>query len=73
MPTARTDLRGGQVLELLGGINLLLPLGPLGDNRFAIEFGKPVYQRLDGPQLERDWRVVIGWQKAFKGIPFLND
>lgn len=65
IPTARPDLRGGTAVALLGGINLYLPLGPLGRHRFAIEAGGPVEQWLDGPQLETDWRVVVGWQKAF--------
>ncbi len=65
VPTADPNLRGGAAFELLGGINLSLPLGPLGKHRFAIEAGAPVEQWLDGPQLESDWRVVVGWQRAF--------
>jgi len=65
IPTARPDLRGGTAFQMLGGINLYVPLGPLGRHRFAIEAGGPVEQWLEGPQLETDWRVVVGWQKAF--------
>ncbi|MDJ0850488.1 MAG: transporter [Myxococcota bacterium] len=65
IPTADPDRRAGAAFELLGGVNLYLPLGPLGKHRFAIEAGAPVEQWLDGPQLETDWRVVVGWQKAF--------
>lgn len=66
IPTARPDLRGGTSVDLLGGINLLVPLGRLlGKHRFAIEGGAPLEQWLDGPQLETDWRFVVGWQKAF--------
>jgi hypothetical protein len=65
IPTARPDLRGGTAIDLLGGINLYVPLGPLGKHRFAIEAGGPVEQWLDGPQLETDWKVIVGWQKAF--------
>lgn len=69
VPTADPDRRGGHRLELLAGLNLLLPLGPEGANRYshrlAIEAGFPAYQWLDGPQLETDWRVTVGWQKAF--------
>jgi hypothetical protein len=29
----------------------------------AAEVGVPVYQDLNGPQLETDWTFSIGWQK----------
>jgi hypothetical protein len=29
------------------------------------ERGDPLYRNLDGPQLERNWRIIVGWQKAF--------
>jgi hypothetical protein len=65
IPTADPDRRGGERLELLPGVNLSLPLGPLGTHRLALELAIPVFQRLDGPQLESDLRVMVGWQKAF--------
>ena len=65
IPTARPDLRGGQRLDLLLGLNTLVTGGPLAGHRFALEGGVPIFQRLDGPQLETDFRVVAGWQKAF--------
>jgi hypothetical protein len=65
IPTADPDRRAGERLEVLPGVNLNLPLGPLGTHRLALEFAIPVFQRLDGPQLETDWRVIVGWQKAF--------
>ena len=71
VPTADPGRRGGYGLSILGGINLYLPLGALGRHRFAIEGGGPVWQWLHGPQLETDWRIVVGWQKAFRGLPHL--
>ena len=65
IPTADPDRRAGERLDVLPGVNLYLPLGPLGKHRFAVEVGIPVFQRLDGPQLETDWRVMVGWQHAF--------
>ncbi|MFQ5983974.1 MAG: transporter [Alphaproteobacteria bacterium] len=65
VPTADPNLRGGERIELGLGINLLAPSGALKGHRLAIEFGLPVYQNLDGPQLERDWTATIGWRKAF--------
>lgn len=65
-PTARTDLRGGERVDGLVSFNGYWPRGFLRGHRLAIEFGLPVYQRLDGPQLETDARLILGWQRAFK-------
>jgi hypothetical protein len=65
VPTADPKLRGGNRLDLLGGLNFQVPLGPLGEHRIAIEVGGPVHQWLYGPQLETDWHILVGWQKAF--------
>ena len=69
VPTADNDRRSGERIDFLIGANLFWPKakGFTGkeDQRLAIEFGVPVYQRLDGPQLETDWTLMIGWQSAF--------
>ena len=65
VPTARTDLRGGKRLDLGLGTNLYIRSGKLKGHRLALELSLPVYQNLDGPQLETDWTVTLGWQKAF--------
>ncbi|MCE2421999.1 MAG: hypothetical protein J4G03_01570 [Gemmatimonadetes bacterium] len=38
--------------------------GALRGHRIAAEWHVPVYQNLNGPQLETDWVLTIGWQKA---------
>lgn len=65
VPTARTDLRGGERVDALVGLNLYQPSGALAGQRLALEYGTPIYQRLDGPQLEVDHRFTLGWQWAF--------
>lgn len=65
VPTARTDLRHGERVDMMAGINFIVPGGALEGNRLAIEFTLPVYQKLDGPQLETDYRLMAGWQLAF--------
>ena len=65
IPTADPDLRGGSEIDLAPGVNVVVPLGPLGEHRLAAEVLLPVYRDLDGPQLENDWMVVVGWQKSF--------
>jgi hypothetical protein len=41
------------------GMNMLLPAK---GHRLAFEASLPVYQNLNGPQLEVDWTLTIGWQ-----------
>ena len=64
VPTADPDLRGGNRLDALVGLNFVNQAGPkwLKGQRLAFEFGIPVYQDLDGPQLETDWILLFGWQ-----------
>ncbi|MEO0650680.1 MAG: hypothetical protein AAFZ65_08380 [Planctomycetota bacterium] len=61
IPTARPDLRGGQRLDYGLGVNTYI------DRRWRIaaEVLWPVYQDLDGPQLETDLTVVAGFQVSF--------
>lgn len=65
VPTVFTDLRGGSRLDGGLGINFIVPSGSLRGFRLAIEGLLPVYQDLDGPQLETDWSIVAGMQYAF--------
>ncbi|MCA9296109.1 MAG: transporter [Phycisphaerales bacterium] len=65
VPTADPNRRGGQRLDLLFGVNLYAPKGALAGNRLAVEVGLPIYQDLDGPQLETDLLLTIGWQYTF--------
>jgi len=68
VPTADPDLRGGNRLDLLFGLNFLVDRGPrfIKGQRLAIEMGFPIYQDLDGPQLGTDFILTAGWQYAFK-------
>lgn len=65
IPTADPDLRGGTRLDLGLGLNVYLPEGFLPGGRLATEFEFPIYQSLDGPQLETDWQLTVGIQSAF--------
>ena len=63
--TANPSFYGGERIELSAGLNLMARSGALAGHRLAIELSAPVYQNLNGPQLERDWSMIVGWQKAF--------
>ncbi len=63
--TSAMNLFGGERVDLLGGVNFIIPEGALKGNRFAIEFGKPIHQDTTGNQMENDYRLHAGWQLAF--------
>lgn len=61
--TADPAKRGGERLDLGVGINLFLP--SMKSLRLAVEYLFPVYQDLNGPQLEVDSTIVVGAQMTF--------
>lgn len=63
--TADPDNAGGDVVDAFIGINLAGQNGALKGHRLALEYGVPLYRNLNGPQLETDTILAIGWQKAF--------
>ena len=63
--TADPANQGGNVTEVLFGVNLLAQSGALKGHRIALEYGLPLHRNLNGPQLETDSMVTLGWQKSF--------
>jgi len=63
--TANPDFYGGEQLFAYFGANMVGQTGVIRGHRFAFEVGVPLYRNLNGPQLETDWNVIVGWQKAF--------
>ncbi len=63
--TADPDNHGGDRLDIGEGINFAGQHGAVKGHRLAVEILFPVYQDLNGPQLETDWTLTLGWQKAF--------
>jgi hypothetical protein len=61
VPTADPDRRAGKRVDLLLGFNLFGTSGVLRGHRIAVEAGVPIYQNLDGPQLQTDWRATLSW------------
>ncbi len=64
-PVNDPNARGGERIDTMIGVNFINPDGFLKNNRLAAEFGIPVYQRLDGPQLGLDYMFSLGWQWNF--------
>ena len=63
--TANPDNYGGQRIDMYLGVNLIGQKGVWKNHRLAAEIGMPVYQNLNGVQLETDYVFSLGWQKAF--------
>jgi hypothetical protein len=63
--TADPNNYGGEAIDLKFGLNLLGQSNEIRGHRIAIEGGIPVMQDLNGPQMETDYMVSVGWQYAF--------
>lgn len=63
--TADPENQGGESVSAFAGINLVGQSGAIKGHRLALEIGLPLYRNLNGPQLETDLTVTVGWQKAF--------
>lgn len=63
--TANPDYQGGERLDFGFGVNFAGQHGAIKGHRLAIEVLFPAYQNLNGPQMETDWTLTVGWQKAF--------
>jgi hypothetical protein len=66
VPTADPALRGGRRADFGLGLNFEVAEGALHGQRLAVELVVPAWQDLNGPQLETDWSLVVGWQYAFQ-------
>ncbi len=64
-PLNNPDVSGGERIDVLLAINYIQLDGMLANNRLAVEFGIPVYQRLNGPQLGLSYMLSLGWQWSF--------
>lgn len=62
VPTARPDLNSRKSVKGFAGLNLYKPKGALSGNRLAVEFGWPLYEHLEGPQLKSGYNFIIAWQ-----------
>lgn len=63
--SADPDNYGGKILETGLGVNLMGTRGTLKGHRLAFEVTAPLYQNLNGPQMEKDWALSVGWRRAF--------
>lgn len=68
-PTASPDNdpnhQGGERLNAIVGLDLYAPEGRYKGNRLSLEYGRPMYQNLDGPQLKEDWEFTVSYSNTF--------
>jgi hypothetical protein len=64
-PENDADLQGGTRVAGYLALNLQVPSGRLAGHRLAIEWGGPLAESLDGPQISQDWVLNIGWEYSF--------
>lgn len=62
VPTARTDLRGGERFDVPFGLNYWINSGALSGLRVLVEYEIPVWQELSGPQLKSTGTLTAGLQ-----------
>ena len=65
LPENDPNLQGGKRVDLLVGINYFGTDGPLEHHRLELEAGWPIYQNLDGPQMEVDFLWSLAWRFTF--------
>ncbi|PCJ84788.1 MAG: alpha-amylase [Thiotrichaceae bacterium] len=56
---------GRDEVNLLLGVNFLGNDGWVENQRLALEVGTPVYEKVDGVQMSKDWTVALSWQTTF--------
>ncbi len=65
VPTADPSKRGGRTLSALAGIHFTPTQGSFKGQSLELVFGAPIYQNLDGPQLETNWQGLLEWKIHF--------
>jgi hypothetical protein len=58
------DFYGGQRVELFGGASISGELIGIQNALILVEAGAPVYQNLNGPQIQKNWQAAA--RLAFK-------
>jgi hypothetical protein len=56
--------QGGKRLSGFASLNFQVPRGTLAGHRLAVEWGGPLVESLDGPQLGGGWVLNLGWEYA---------
>ena len=58
--------QGGKRLDLVVGVDVYAPKGRFKGNRLTLEYGRPVYQDLNGLQLNTQYEYTVGWSYTYR-------
>jgi len=64
-PVTHPDLFGGRKVDLLFGLRIPINNGILKGQSLELEGGFPIYQYLNGPQPDEQWRLAASWKWRF--------
>ncbi len=64
-PRANPFATGGVRAQLPFGVTLHIREGALKGHRLSVEYLTPIHEDLNGPQLQADNTILLGWQVAF--------
>lgn len=67
-PGSNPNSNGGERIETFGGAILSGKLIGINPFSLAVEAGVPVYQNLNGPQMQKNWQAGIQLRWAFQNI-----
>ena len=65
VPTADPDRRARTSVNFHLGFDFHIGKGRTGGHTISVEFTRPIYQDVDGPQLETDEITRVAWQVVF--------
>jgi len=65
VPTADPQRQAKTSVNLHLGFDFNIGKGRANDHTISVEFTRPIYQNLDGPQLETEGIARLGWQVVF--------
>jgi len=63
--TKDPNLQGGRRLDVAVGVDVHPVRGFLKGSEFYGDGNVPIFQSLDGPQLQKRWGTRLGWQWGF--------
>lgn len=63
--TANPVNYGGQKVNLYVGVNYAFQSGKLKNNHVSIEYGLPIYQYVNGMQMQSKQVVTAAWSYSF--------
>jgi hypothetical protein len=65
MPGGRAELQGGERIDGLVGVSIYKNVNSFGGHKLDLEYGIPLYQNLDGPQMKSENIMTLSYKLSF--------